>query len=288
MESEWSVSCGEQREQSEIKQDTSKQASSPEAGHEKEDSGRQEPSLHVPTDKRRPSWDGQSVDRPVRSAIEAQAAARDLSEQRKERRSVPGALVKSRHLAGHSEQLALPQGENQESGRQSRPTHHAGDKRDRLPDKPRSRSRKHSQSLSSSSSSSSLSSDSPKQVSTETTAYQFLLGNVKPTAPEKPSVVDHPSESSTDIENEMAAAVKSRQPKFKTGPEEHEDTKGGSNDSSPPEYDVSSVNIQNLISAKVKHDVPSLISRKVLGIDMYAEPKILQSQKCDDEDSFFD
>ncbi|XP_077559397.1 uncharacterized protein LOC144174524 isoform X2 [Haemaphysalis longicornis] len=314
MDSEWSVSCGEQREQSETKQqDTSKQASSPEAGRAKEDPGRQERSLHAPTEKRRPSWDAQSADRPVKSAVEAQAAARDLSEQRKERRSVPGALVESRHLAGHSDQLALPSAEKQESGRQSRPTHHAGDKRgDRLSDKPRSRSRKHSQSLSSSSSSSSLSSDSPKQVSTgaakgrshensedsffdkdilpnETTAYQFLLGNVKPSAPEKPSVVDHPSESSTDIENEMAAAVKSRQPKFKTGPEEHEDdAKGGSNDSSPPEYDVTSVNIQNLISAKVKHDVPSLISRKVLGIDMYAEPKILQSQKCDDEDSFFD
>ncbi|KAG0409763.1 hypothetical protein HPB47_013118, partial [Ixodes persulcatus] len=126
---------------------------------------------------------------------------------------------------------------------------------------------------------------------TDMPAYQLMLGNtVKPTAPEKAALSDHPSQSSTDIENELAAAVTTNQSKEKTRAADKEENGPASNDSSPPEYDVASVNLQNLISEKVRHNVPSLISRKVLGLDMYAESKILKNktEENDDDDSFFD
>lgn len=310
-DSDWSVSCGEQQQLSDSRQDASRDAGK----REDKDARVQDSKLQLPVEKDNSSWNRQlGTDRLTRSGSEGQLLELDSSGHHSERRSVPAALVESRHLAGHSERMALPNADEQEAGHQSahmvQKSEEAPEKR---PDKHKSKSHKQSRSLSSSSSSSSksLPSDSPKEapggkgkgqsndnsedsffdkdiLPQDTTAYQFLLGNVKPTAPEKPSVVDQPSESSTDIENEMAAAVMTSQPKYKKSPEELEDPKAGSNDSSPPEYDVTSVNIQNLISAKVKHDVPSLISRKVLGLDMYAEPKILQSQKRDDEDSFFD
>ncbi|KAK8761109.1 hypothetical protein V5799_027623 [Amblyomma americanum] len=312
-DSEWSVSCGDQQF-SDGKQDTSKEDQQ-DVGQRQDGQRGQDSMLQLPADKRNPSRDSRSgADRLMRSGSEGQLLEQDTTEHRNERRSVPAELVESRHLAGHSQQMALPDGEKcadkREAAHQSMPAQQAAG----TSEKPRSKSHKQSRNLSSSSSSSSSkssTSDSPKEAQggkdksrshdnsedsffdkdilpQETTAYQFLLGNVKPTAPEKPSAVEHPSESSTDIENEMAAAVMTNQSKFKKSAEGHEESKPGSNDSSPPEYDVTSVNIQNIISAKVKHDVPSLISRKVLGLDMYSEPKILQSQKCDDEDSFFD
>ncbi|KAL1438103.1 hypothetical protein MTO96_048196 [Rhipicephalus appendiculatus] len=312
-DSDWSVSCGEQQQLSDSKQEDA----SREGNQRREESARvQDSTLQLPTEQAHVSWKRQSgTDKLIRSGSEGQLLEMDSSGHRSERRSVPAALVESRHLAGHSERMALPTGEGQETDHQE--TKHTdsnpGEPPRKSTDKSKSKSHQKSRSLSSSSSSSSKSSssNSPKQAPSgkgkghsndnsedsffdkdilpqETTAYQFLLGNVKPTAPEKPSVMNQPSESSTDIENEMAAAVMTSQPKYKKSPEELEDSKAGSNDSSPPEYDVTSVNIQNLISAKVKHDVPSLISRKVLGLDMYSEPKIMQSQKHDDEDSFFD
>ncbi|XP_070391565.1 nucleolar and coiled-body phosphoprotein 1-like isoform X1 [Dermacentor albipictus] len=310
--SDWSVSCGEQLQLSDSKQDASR-----DTGQREDEVTRvQDSKLQLPMEKDHSSWNQQSgTDRLMRSGSEGQLLELDSSGHRNERRSVPAALVESRHLAGHSQRMTLPNTEEQEADHHhsAQTVQNSGEAPGKCPDKQKSKSHKQSRNLSNSSSSSSksLPSDSPKEAPSgkgkgqsndnsedsffdkdilpqDTTAYQFLLGNVKPTAPEKPSVMDQPSESSTDIENEMAAAVMTSQPKYKKSPEELEDPKAGSNDSSPPEYDVTSVNIQNLISAKVKHDVPSLISRKVLGLDMYAEPKILQSQKRDDEDSFFD
>ncbi|XP_037506992.1 serine/arginine repetitive matrix protein 1 isoform X2 [Rhipicephalus sanguineus] len=309
-DSDWSVSCGEQQQLSDSKQDASR-----EGGQRSDEGARvQDSKLQLPTEQAHVSWHRQSgTDKLVRSGSEGQLLELDSSGHRTERRSVPAALVESRHLAGHSERMALPTGEGQETDHHETKHTNSGEAPKKSTDKSKGKSHQKSRSVSSSSSSSSKSSssNSPKEapggkgkghsndnsedsffdkdiLPQETTAYQFLLGNVKPTAPEKPSVMNQPSESSTDIENEMAAAVMTSQPKYKKSPEELEDSKAGSNDSSPPEYDVTSVNIQNLISAKVKHDVPSLISRKVLGLDMYSEPKIMQSQKHDDEDSFFD
>lgn len=56
-------------------------------------------------------------------------------------------------------------------------------------------------------------------VCAETPAYQLLLGNtLKPSAPEKSAVFDHRSESSTDIEKEVAAAVTTNQSKARYFP----------------------------------------------------------------------
>ncbi|XP_037277290.2 uncharacterized protein LOC119170272 isoform X3 [Rhipicephalus microplus] len=278
-DSDWSVSCGEQQQMSDSKQE--------DASREGRDKGGrvQDSTLQLPAEQAHVSWKRQSgTDTLIRSGSEGQLLEMDSSGHRNERRSVPAALVESRHLAGHSERMALPGSEEQQTDHHETKSANSksGEAPKRSTEKSKSKSHQKSRSLSSSSSSSSKCSspNSPKDAPSgkgkghsndnsedsffdkdilpqETTAYQFLLGNVKPTAPEKPSVMNQPSESSTDIENEMAAAVMTSQPK-------------------------------NLISAKVKHDVPSLISRKVLGLDMYSEPKIMKGQKHDDEDSFFD
>ncbi|XP_064480243.1 uncharacterized protein DDB_G0286299-like isoform X2 [Ornithodoros turicata] len=119
----------------------------------------------------------------------------------------------------------------------------------------------------------------------DTPAYHMLLGQTPVATKEQTPASEHPSESSNEIENELVVAVMSTQSSKQKAKDPDKTSDHGSNASTPPEYDVASVNVHNIISARVRQKVPSLLSRK--GLDMYSAPA-LPRKKSDDDDSFFD